>query len=115
VPKNVFNLGVDYKMPISGEWAVDYRADGIYRTSAPGAIPGIFLSNWTMPSSKIIDANVTLEKGKQWGFELYGTNLTSDPGYTAATGQQGTPVNTFENRVVTRPRTVGVLIHYHFE
>ena len=115
VPKNVFNLGVDYKMPLSGEWALDYRADGIYRTSAPGAIPGIFLSNWTMPSSKIIDANITLEKGKQWAFELYGTNLTSDTGYTAATGQQGVPVNTFENRVVTRPRTVGVLIHYHFE
>ena len=115
VPKNVFNVGLDYKMPISGDWALDYRANGIYRTSAPGAIPGIFLSNWTIPSSKIIDANVTLEKGKRWGLEMYGTNLTSDPGYTGATGQQGSPVNTFENRVVTRPRTVGLLIHYHFE
>lgn len=114
VPKNDVNLGLDYLQPVTSDWTVDYHVDGVYRTSAPGSIPTSFLSSWEMSSSKIINADVTLANGR-WAFDLYGTNLTSDTAYSGAVGQQGLPLNTFDSRVVTRPRTVGVMIHYDFE
>jgi outer membrane receptor protein involved in Fe transport len=115
VPKNVFNLGSDYRLPIGDTgWTSDWHIDGVFRTNAPGAIPSVYLSGWNIPSSKIIDALVSFDQGRQWSFGVFGTNLTSDPGYSGAVGVQGAPANTLNYRNVTRPRTIGISAKYRF-
>jgi outer membrane receptor protein involved in Fe transport len=115
VPKSVFNLGVDYKMPLAGTWSLDYHISGTYHTSSPGAIPGVYLSGYTIPSAKILDAKITLDSGKAWSIDLFGDNLTSDPNISGAVGVQGLPLNTLNFRNVSRPRTIGLTARYHFE
>lgn len=116
VPKSVLNAAVDYRMPLrSSAWAMRWHIDGNYRTSAPGAIPSTYLSAYTLDAAKTVNAMVTLENGKQWSFDLFGTNLTSDPGYSGAVGVQGVPLNSLNYRNVSRPRTIGVSAKYRFD
>lgn len=116
VPKSVFTAGVDYRVGLgSTGWFANWHIDGVYRTSAPGAIPGVYLSGWKMPAAKILNTTVTFSTGKQWSFDLFGTNLTSDPGYSGAVGVQGLPLNTLNYRNVSRPRTIGLSARFHFD
>lgn len=116
VPKNIITAGLDYRMPVGpAGWSVDYHVDGNYRTSAPGAIPGIYLTGYTLESAKILNAMITLAGGKGWSVDLFGNNLTSDPAYSGAVGVQGLPLNTLNYRDVTRPRTIGLAASYHFD
>jgi hypothetical protein len=103
-------------MPVgSAGWSLDYHIDEMYRTSAPGAIPGVFLSGYTIESWRILNAVISLDSGKRWSFELYGDNLTSDPEYSGAIGVQGLPLNSLNDRDVARPRTIGLMAHFHLE
>jgi len=116
VPTSLINAAVDYRMPIgSAGWSIDYHIDGNYRTSAPGSIPAVYVSSYTLESAKILDAAINLDTGKGWSFGLFGNNLTSDPAYTGALGVQGLPLNTANDRTVTRPRTIGLTARYHFQ
>ena len=115
VPKSVVTAAIDYRLPLGqAGWSLDWHADGVYRTSSPGSIPGVYVSGWTIDSSKILNARMTLDSGKQWAFDLFGTNLTSDPAYSGAVGVQGLPLNTLNYRNVTRPRTLGITARYRF-
>jgi iron complex outermembrane receptor protein len=116
VPKSIVNAALDYRMPVgSAGWSLDYHIDEMYRTSAPGAIPGVFLSGYTIESWRILNAVISLDSGKRWSFELYGDNLTSDPEYSGAIGVQGLPLNSLNDRDVARPRTIGLMAHFHLE
>jgi hypothetical protein len=67
-----------------------------------------------MESSKIINAGIKFDNGRRLSLEIFGTNLTSDPAVSGAVGQQGQPLNTFHYATVTRPRTIGASVGYHF-
>jgi iron complex outermembrane recepter protein len=115
VPKSVVNIAVDYRVPLgSSGWTTDLHADGVYRTSAPGAIPGVYVSGWTMESAKIINAGITFDNGRRLALDIFGTNLTSDPAISGAVGVQGLPLNTLHYVTVTRPRTIGLSARYRF-
>jgi iron complex outermembrane receptor protein len=115
VPRSVVTAAADYRLPIGAtNWSATWHLDGIYRTSAPGSIPGVYVSGWNMPSAKMIDAVIGLDNGRQWSIDMFGTNLTSDPNFTGAVGVQGSPANTLNYRDVTRPRTLGVSLKYRF-
>ncbi len=116
VPKNVVTTSVHYRVPLAASgWSTDWHADGVYRTSAPGAIPGVYVTGWTLDTSKVLNAGVTLDNGKQWSFDLFGTNLTSDAGVSGAVGNQGLPLNTLHYVNVSRPRTIGLSARYRFQ
>ncbi len=116
VPKSVVNAALDYTMPVGGSgWSSIFQVDGNYRTNESGAIPGVYLTGYTINAAKILNASVTLNEGKRWAFSLFGTNLTSDPAYSGAVGVQGSPVNALNYRDVTRPRTIGLSARYHFD
>lgn len=59
-----------------------------------------------------MNTRITLDTGQRWSFDLYGTNLTNDPGVSGGTGVQTIP-NPLAFRNVIRPRTMGVEIHFH--
>ena len=116
VPKSVFTASADYRMPLAGAsgWSLDWHVDGVQRASAPGSIPGLYVSAWTLESVTILNARISLDSGRQWSVDLYGTNLTSDIAYSGAIGLQDVS-NTLSYRNVAQPRTIGISARYRFK
>jgi iron complex outermembrane recepter protein len=115
VPKNVVSASLDYRMPLHVPGSsMNWHIDAVHHGSAPGAIPGVYVSGWTLDSATILNARITLDNGKQWSVDVFGTNLTSDTAYSGAIGVQGLPENTLHYRNVTRPRTLGLAARFRF-
>lgn len=116
VPKNSLTASLDYRLPLgSTGWTTVFHIDGMYHSSAEGSIPAVYVSGWTMPSVKMINAKITFDTGHHWSFNIFGTNLTSDPDYSGAVGVQDSPANTLHYRNVARPRTIGLSVRYDFQ
>lgn len=115
VPRNSVIASLDYHLPLSdfgtAAWIVKLHVDESYKTSCPAFIDPASTFYWTIPSSLITSARITLDSGKRWSFDVFGTNLTSDPAYSGSFEWQKYPYYG-SMRFVTRPRTLGAGLHY---
>jgi len=117
VPQNTATFGMDYTVPaaiLSGQGlSLTLHADGAYRSSANGNIDTTSIFFWKIPSSFITNARATLGLGERTSVDLFANNITSDAAYSGAAYPQ-TIVSPYQLRTVTRPRTVGLTLHYKF-
>jgi iron complex outermembrane receptor protein len=117
VPQNTATFGIDYTIPSSmlprQDLSLLLHADGAYRSSANGNIDATSIFFWEIPSSFITNARATLGVGERTSVDLFVNNITSDTAYSGAAYPQ-TIVSPDEFRTVSRPRTVGLTLHYKF-
>jgi iron complex outermembrane recepter protein len=117
VPLNTGTLGADYNVSPSllghADWTLLLHADAAYRSSAPGNIDSTKEFYWKVPSSTVTNVRASLGLNDHLGFDLFANNVTSNTAYSGAAYIQ-TISNPYQLRNVTRPRTVGLTMHYKF-
>jgi iron complex outermembrane recepter protein len=114
VSRSTVNLGVDYVVPFgSSDANIALHADGSYASAQNGAIDPGSTFFWIIPERYLVNLRVSYDSGKEWGVDLFARNVTNDPGYSGGFNPQFIP-NAWANRVVSRPRTVGLALHWKF-
>jgi iron complex outermembrane receptor protein len=124
VPKNTLTAGLDYLLPLGGiagnSLSTNYHLDAAYRGSAGSVIDPTNRSYWVIPSSTTVNASISLLQGTALTYDLFVDNVTDTPGYSGGRGTVQNPEtlqplpNFTATRVVARPRTIGLRIHYRF-
>jgi iron complex outermembrane recepter protein len=124
VPKNTATGGIDYQVPLpvvdSDGWSLNFHVDASFRGAAGAVIDPTSRSYWVIPSSTLANGTVTLFAPSHMSYDLFVNNATNSPGYSGGRGTAQDPAtllplpNLFATRVVTRPRTFGIRIHYSF-
>jgi iron complex outermembrane recepter protein len=117
VPMNTGTLGADYNVSPAllprTDWTLLLHADAAYRSSAPGNIDSTREFYWKVPSSTVTNVRASLGLNDHLGFDLFANSVTSNTAYSGAAYIQ-TISNPYQLRNVTRPRTVGLTMHYKF-
>lgn len=117
VPQNSLTVSGDYTLPGgvigSADWTWTLHLDTNYRSAEQANISPTSVFNWTIPSAFIVNARATLTTSRQWSYDLFVNNVTSDTAYSGSEFAQTIP-NPYSLRNVTRPRTFGVRIRYAF-
>ena len=77
-------------------------------------------SYWEIPSSTMGNLSVALSTGKSFSYDLFVNNVSNAAGYSGGRGTAQDPAtlqplpNFTATRVVARPRTIGLRVHYRF-
>jgi outer membrane receptor protein involved in Fe transport len=117
VPQHSLTVSGDYTLPggvsgrADGTWT--FHLDANYRSSEQANISPTSVFNWTIPSAFLVNARATLTTSRQWSYDIFVNNITSDTAYSGSEFAQTIP-NPYSLRNVTRPRTIGVGIRYGF-
>lgn len=114
VSRSTVNLGADYVVLLgSNDKRVTLHADGSYASAQNGAIDPASTFFWIIPERYLVNLRVSYENSKQWGVDLFARNVTNDPGYSGGFNTQFIP-NAYASRIMSRPRTVGIALHWRF-
>ncbi len=120
VPQHSLTVSGDYTLPggVIGraDWTWSFHLDANYRSSEQANISPTSVFNWTIPSAFLVNARATLTASRQWSYDIFVNNITSDTAYSGSEFAQTIP-NTpypYTLRNVTRPRTFGIGIRYAF-
>jgi iron complex outermembrane recepter protein len=115
VSKHTALASADYRIPLHNNSAIVLRADGNYRSPQNSTLDVTSVYFAKIPSNFTADARVTYESGQQWSASMFVTNLTNSIGYTGTSGiQLQSFPNLWSRSLVSRPRTIGVDLHYGF-
>lgn len=117
VSRNVVNASLDYSLAAKflgdGNWAWKFHVDGSYRSSQDGNISPSSIYEFTIPSSFIANARVSLDQTNQFSYSFFIRNITNNPDITGGVNDQEF-ANPYRLRNVGRPRTVGLGVRYQF-
>ncbi len=124
VPTQTLNAALDYVMPLtdggSNPWSVEWHADVAYRSASSSVIDPTSRSYWEIPTSTMGNFSASLNNGGPFTYDLFVNNVSNAAGYSGGRGTAQDPTtlqplpNFTATRVVARPRTIGVRVHYRF-
>ena len=124
VPTQTLNAALDYVMPLtdggSNPWSVEWHADVAYRSACSSVIDPTSRSYWEIPTSTMGNFSASLNNGGPFTYDLFVNNVSNAAGYSGGRGTAQDPTtlqplpNFTATRVVARPRTIGVRVHYRF-
>jgi outer membrane receptor protein involved in Fe transport len=117
VPRNTATLSVDYRIPGSllahENWSVLLHADAAFRDAAPGNIDPTRSFYWEIPTSTVTNLRISWTLSDHVTLDLFSNNVTSNSAYSGASYVQ-TVTNPYQERNISRPRTVGLTASYRF-
>ncbi len=124
VPKQTVSAALDYLLPLArggdDPWTMNFHADVAYRGASGSVIDSSSRSYWEIPSSTMGNLSVALSTGKSFSYDLFVNNVSNAAGYSGGRGTAQDPAtlqplpNFTATRVVARPRTIGLRVHYRF-
>jgi iron complex outermembrane receptor protein len=112
VSKNNVLASANYTVPTTQNATVVLHLDGNYRSSQPASLT-VDYHFWEIPSVFMGNARVTYDSGNAWSVGGFVTNFTNALGYSGGQGKQDAPY-IYATRIIARPRTFGVTLHYSF-
>jgi outer membrane receptor protein involved in Fe transport len=112
VSKQQATAALDYSVPIAVDREFQARLDASYRSDFWTALPHSATAT-DLPGFALLNARAGLGFSKTWRIDAFVTNLTNQE---AATSVSTTPGPAHDRAsYVTRPRTVGLELHYSFK